>query len=141
MGSKLTAKQAMFCKEYLIDLNATQAAIRAGYSKKTAAEMGFENLRKPHLQKEIQRLMNKRSAKIEIEADDILESILRTRNLCEQYLLIETEYGMKLDNTALNGITKNNELLGKHKKLFTDKVEHSGKIDQTVVIEISEDDD
>jgi len=46
---KLTAKQKRFCDEYLIDLNATQAAIRAGYSKKTATEMGYENLTKPQI--------------------------------------------------------------------------------------------
>ena len=45
----LTAKQARFVEEYLIDLNATQAAIRAGYSEKTAAAVGHENLRKPKI--------------------------------------------------------------------------------------------
>jgi phage terminase small subunit len=48
---KLTAKEEKFCNEYLIDLNATQAAIRAGYSKKSACSIGAENLRKPHLKK------------------------------------------------------------------------------------------
>ena len=46
---KLTAKQMRFCEEYLIDFNATQAAIRAGYSKKTAKEIGCENLTKPNI--------------------------------------------------------------------------------------------
>jgi phage terminase small subunit len=124
----------MFCKEYLIDLNATQAAIRAGYSENTASETGYENLRKPQLASRIQELMNERSDRVEISGDDVLKSIKRTRDLCEQYLLIETEYGIKIDTTALNGITKNNELLGKHKKLFTDKVEHSGTIENKVVI-------
>ena len=52
--SKLTAKQEKFCEEYLIDLNATQAAIRAGYSKKTAYSIGFENLKKPEIQEYLQ---------------------------------------------------------------------------------------
>ena len=52
----LTAKQEMFCKEYLVDLNATQACIRAGYSKKTARSLGCENLTKPYIQQEIQRV-------------------------------------------------------------------------------------
>jgi phage terminase small subunit len=54
--SKLTDKQEMFCKEYLIDLNATQAAIRAGYSKKTANEQGSQNLVKLSIQKRIAEL-------------------------------------------------------------------------------------
>ena len=65
--SKLTAKQAMFCKEYLIDLNATQAAIRAGYSEKTAAVTGCENLIKPNVASEIQALMAKREKKVTAE--------------------------------------------------------------------------
>ena len=48
--SRLTDKQQRFVEEYLIDLNATQAAVRAGYSEKTAAEIGSENLRKPQIQ-------------------------------------------------------------------------------------------
>lgn len=46
---KLTAKQEKFCNEYLVDLNATQAAIRAGYSEKTATAIGAENLTKPYI--------------------------------------------------------------------------------------------
>ena len=51
---KLTAKQEKFCIEYLVDLNATQAAIRAGYSEKTAAVIGAENLIKPNIKEFIQ---------------------------------------------------------------------------------------
>lgn len=50
----LTAKQQRFCDEYLIDLNATQAAIRAGYKQKTATAIGCENLTKPYIQEYIQ---------------------------------------------------------------------------------------
>lgn len=134
MGSKkLTAKQKMFCKEYLIDLNATQAAIRAGYSEKTAGVIGDENLKKPYISAEIQRLMNKRSDRLEISADSILKDIEETRDLCAEYMLIKNENGdvIGIDNTALQGRIKSNDQLGKHKKLFTDKVEHSGSIDLT----------
>ncbi len=131
---KLTNKQKQFCKEYLIDLNITQAAIRAGYSKKTADVIGCENLGKPNIQAEVQRLMDERTKRVEIEADDVLRSILRTRNICEEYLLSEGEYGTKIDGVALSGINKNNEMLAKHKKLLTDKVEHSGTVEQKVTI-------
>ena len=53
----MTEKQKRFCDEYLTDLNATQAAIRAGYSKKTAYSIGEENLRKPELKEYIEKRM------------------------------------------------------------------------------------
>ena len=58
---ELTAKQRMFVKEYLIDLNATQAAIRAGYSENAAKEIGYENLTKPHITEAIQQEFAARS--------------------------------------------------------------------------------
>ena len=58
MSKKLSTKQELFCLEYMKDMNATQAAIRSGYSEKTASEIGYENLRKPHLAEKIQRLKN-----------------------------------------------------------------------------------
>ena len=75
--SKLTNKQARFVEEYQIDLNATQAAIRAGYSKKTAQIIGFENLSKPIIQECIQKRMDERSKRTEITADRILEEIAK----------------------------------------------------------------
>ena len=54
--SQLTAKQERFVQEYLVDLNATQAAIRAGYSRKTAYSIGEENLKKPDIQDFWQKL-------------------------------------------------------------------------------------
>ncbi len=59
MSKKLTDKQKKFCEEYIVDLNATQAAIRAKYSPKTAQRIGSENLSKPLIDKEIQRLQAK----------------------------------------------------------------------------------
>lgn len=56
----MTEKQRLFCKEYMIDLNATQAAIRAGYSVDTAYAIGWENLRKPEIKEEISKLLAER---------------------------------------------------------------------------------
>lgn len=69
---KLTAKQEKFCNEYLIDLNATQAAIRAGYSEKTAAIIGFENLRKLNIQKFISLEREKTAKQAEITREKIV---------------------------------------------------------------------
>ena len=126
--AKLTNKQALFCKEYLVDLNATQAAIRSGYSEKTADRIGPENLCKLVVKEEIQRLQQIRAEKVNITAEDVLKDILDTRRACEENMILKTEFGDKLDSTAINGRNKANELLGKHLKLFTDKVEHSGEI-------------
>ncbi len=69
----LTPKQKIFCKEYVIDLNGTQAAIRAGYSKKTANRIAAENLTKPVIKEYIQQQQQKRSEKLEITADRVLQ--------------------------------------------------------------------
>lgn len=68
----LTAKQRQFVAEYLIDLNATKAAIRAGYSVNRADAMGHENLRKPEIAQAVQEAMQARSARTEVTADRVL---------------------------------------------------------------------
>ncbi|WGL99153.1 terminase small subunit [Arsenophonus sp. aPb] len=72
----LTDKQEAFCREYLIDLNATQAAIRAGYSEKTAKDIACQNLAKLNIQKRIQELLNARNDRLEINADYVLERLV-----------------------------------------------------------------
>lgn len=73
--SDLTAKQQRFVEEYLVDLNATQAAIRAGYSQDTASEIGYENLRKPQIAEAIQLAQKERSERTKIDADWILQRL------------------------------------------------------------------
>lgn len=68
----MTPKQQRFCDEYLIDLNATQAAIRAGYSKKTAQQMGFENLLKPEIKRCIADRMAEKEDKLIATQDEVL---------------------------------------------------------------------
>lgn len=71
--SGLTDKQELFCQEYLIDLNATQAAIRAGYSTKTAQQTGSENLSKPVIQERISELKSDRCERIAVDAAYVLQ--------------------------------------------------------------------
>lgn len=126
--SKLTAKQEMFCKEYLVDLNATQAAIRAGYSVKTAAVTGCENLIKPNIAERIQILFDTRSAKVELNSEWVLRNLEKVANRCmtAEPVMVKGEEGMeesgeyKFDSSGAN---KSLELIGKHLKLFTDKIE------------------
>lgn len=75
--NELTAKQRAFVREYLIDLNATQAAIRAGYSEKTAAQVGAENLRKPDVASAIEAAMKIRADRTDITADRVLKELAK----------------------------------------------------------------
>ncbi len=131
---KLTAKQEMFCKEYLVDLNATQAAIRAGYSEKTSYSIGQENLNKPELAEVIQKLFDKRSAKTEVTAEYVITSIKSVAERCMQaeQVLVQGEPTGEYKFDA-SGANKSLELLGRHLKLFTDKVELGGEVQITQI--------
>lgn len=107
---KLSAKQEQFCREYLVDLNATQAAIRAGYSAKTAAVIGNENLIKPYIAERIAALKQERADKVSVTAADVLKGVI------EVTLLAREEGDLK---TALKGY----ELQGKHIGMWTEKVQ------------------
>lgn len=73
----LTAKQENFCQEYLLDLNATQASIRAGYSADSAGTIGWENLKKPEIQARILELRTESAAKLNITKERILQEYAR----------------------------------------------------------------
>lgn len=113
----LTAKQQAFCEEYLIDLNATQAAIRAGYSEKTASEMGYENLSKPQISECISKLKLERSDNTKIDAAWVL---LKAKE-CFEACVDTDDYG-----TAKGYL----DIAGKHVsvKAFDTSVKHEGTI-------------
>src|SRR5271166_2896559 len=73
--TKLTPKQARFVQEYLIDLNAAQAAIRAGYSAKTARVIGHENLTKPEIAAAIEKAKAKRAERTELTSDMVVDEL------------------------------------------------------------------
>ena len=115
---KLNPKQSRFVEEYLVDLNATQAAIRAGYSEKTANRTGPENLSKPVIADAIQIAQAERSARTQITVDKVLTDI----ELIKQDAM-QSEAGRMINHAAA---LKACELQGKNLKMFVDKVEHSG---------------
>ena len=106
----LTPKQERFVAEYLIDLNATQAAIRAGYSEKTAQMIGSENLSKPLIADAVQKALAERSERTEITQDYVLTSIMET---------MEQRKGTG-EHGNPNAVLKGAELLGRHLAMFTD---------------------
>jgi len=157
--SDLTDKQRLFIAEYLIDLNATQAAIRAGYSEDSARQIGTENLSKPSIAEEIDRRLKRRADKLEITAEKVLQELAKMAFVDPRkfYNLdgslkhpteLDDETAMSLAGMDIEeayehfgkgqakatGVIKkikladkgqNLERLGRHLKLFTDKVEHS----------------
>ena len=145
--SKLTAKQQRFCDEYLIDLNATQAAIRAGYSEKTARQIGTENLSKPYIREYIDKRMAEKEAELIADQDEVLKyltSVMR-REYVENIVVtvseettrfVPDEHGTMRKQTVkkevpqvveipaqLKDSNKAAELLGRRYKLFTDKIQ------------------
>ena len=80
----LTEKQKRFCNEYLIDLNATQAAIRAGYSEKTANEQAGRLLVNVSIQAYINQLKEERTTRLNMSADEVVRDIIEVKNRCMQ---------------------------------------------------------
>jgi phage terminase small subunit len=141
--AKLTAKQQRFCDEYLIDLNATQAAIRAGYSKKTAYSIGVENLKKPELKKYIDKRMAEKESKLIADQDEVLKyltSVLRGQSKSTEIVVEGIGDGCSSARTIKKEPSEKDklkaaELLGKRYGLYTDKVETEVDLDLNIVIE------
>ena len=88
---KLTPKQIRFVDEYMVDFNATQAAIRAGYKAKTAHVIGAENLRKPKIAEEIARRQKDLQKRTEISQDRVVKELARIAFAdASDYACIET---------------------------------------------------
>lgn len=156
--AKLTAKQKRFCDEYLIDLNATQAAIRAGYSPKTACEQASRLLANVKVQDEIAIEMAERSKRTGINQDRVLMEIAKMAFVniddvidfdtakvkrtatkedlaCIQSVKIKpTEFGTERE-IKLCDKKSNLELLGKHLGMFKDKVELEADMDLNINID------
>ena len=146
--AKLTAKQQRFCDEYLIDLNATQAAIRAGYSEKTAAVIATENLRKPNIKEYIEKRMEEKEKSLIADQDEVmkyLSAVMRrqlkdsvvvtlqsktekwvvdedTGKLKKQTITEETPAVVEIP-AQLRDANKAAELLGKAYGIYTDRIE------------------
>lgn len=137
---KLTAKQKRFVQEYLIDLNATQAAIRAGYSKKSAHSIGPENLEKPEIKQAIEEKLKQIDEEKTADAKEVMEyltSVMRGESQSEVLSLCGSGRQEIIEKRPEEkDRLKAAELIGKRYGLFTDRFqiesekEELSKLDQ-----------
>mgnify|MGYP005759730791 CR=1 FL=1 len=149
----MTKKQKRFIEEYLIDLNATQAAIRAGYSPDTAKSIGSENLTKPDITAQIARAMAERSRRTGVNADRVIMELAKiafvnANDVIDPKTATIKEGALPEDTAAIQSVKvktfgedglereikmadklKALELLGKHLGMFRDKLEVSGTLE------------
>ena len=153
--AKLTDKQKKFIDEYLVDLNATQAAMRAGYKEKAAYRTGAENLRKPQIQEEIQKRMQERQQRTEVTQDMVVKELaaiafaratdyveIRSNGVCSTVVIKPTtnlsdqqiraiagiKEGANGIEIKLNDKEKALELLGRHLGMWNDKIKVDGEV-------------
>ena len=135
---KLTAKQQRFCDEYLIDLNATQAAIRAGYSVKTAKQIGQENLTKPDLKEYIEKRMAEKEAELIADSTEVMKyltSVLRGKSMSSVLARDDVGADRVLEKPPdEKERLKAAELLGKAHMIFTEKVQQDIDMDFNITV-------
>lgn len=117
----LTPKQAAFVQQYLVDLNATAAARRAGYSEKTAGKIGFQLLEKTRIQEAIQTAISKAEKRTEITVDYVLSGFKEVVERCLQHEPVLDQNGNETGIWKFNALGANKalEMLGKHLNMFT----------------------
>lgn len=140
----LTPKQERFVCEYLKDLNATQAAIRAGYSEKSAAQIGAENLRKPAIKEVIDAKLEEMNNSAIVDVAETLEyltSVMRGEQEDEVLRLSGDGTQSKTDlKVAARDRMRAAELLGKYYGLFVDRTAVTGDMDLSVSIDYGDGD-
>ena len=160
----MTAKQMRFCDEYLIDLNATQAAIRAGYSKKTAYSIGQENLNKPEISAYIEKRMAEKESALIADQNEVMKYLtaVMRREMAENVVVTVSKErsfyapddgGTMRKNTVkeeipqvveiparLSDANKAAELLGKAYGIYTDRIEQEVDMELNITVDYGDGD-
>lgn len=121
--AELNPKRAEFVRQYLVDLNGTQAAIRAGYSPKTARQQADQLLSKLDVREAVAKAQAEKASEVGRTAQDVLKDIMECTTQARE------DGDLK---TALKGL----ELQGKHLGMFTDKLNLSGAVDFHGIVEV-----
>jgi phage terminase small subunit len=147
----LSPQQELFVRQYVLDLNATKSALRAGYNKKNARQQGSYLLSKPDIQAAIKARIERRFEKVDVQADEVLRKIRNwaftdlsgvievrggrtfisdTTVLTEDQMACISEIKQTAEGIQVKLISREKmiELLGRHMGMFTDKLEHSGEV-------------
>ena len=162
--AKLTKKQQCFVEEYLIDLNATQAAIRAGYSTKSAKDIGAQNLAKLNIRARVDEMLAERSRRTGVNADRVVRELARlafinASDVIDMQSATVRDDAEEDDTAAIQSVkvktitgdvesvereikladkVKALELLGKHLGMYTDKLQVGGGLGVTIHDDIPE---
>jgi phage terminase small subunit len=137
----LTPKQQRFVDEYLIDLNATQAAIRCGYSERSAGQNAGRLMKNDEISHAIEQAVSERAIRTKVTQDWVIENLVNIAERCQQKQPVmefdraERQMVQATDAEGRGvwqfdsaGANRAVELVGKHLRMFTDKVEHSGEV-------------
>lgn len=162
---KMTDKQKRFCDEYLIDMNGAQAAIRAGYSKKTAKQIATENLSKPYLREYIDKRMAEKEAALIADQDEVMKYLTAVmRRVKAEHVVVtcteetssyvpDAEGKMRKQTVKketpkiveiparLQDSNKAAELLGKAYGIYTDKVDADVDMNLNIKVDYGEEND
>ena len=165
MAAKMTAKQMRFCDEYLIDLNATQAAIRAGYSEKTATVIGSENLTKPYIREYIDKRLAEKEESLVAKQDEVMKYLTAVMRREEKENVVVTlskevtkyvpdDNGTMRKQTIkeeipqiieipsrLSDSNKAAELLGKAYGIYSDRVEQEVDMNLNITVDYGDKDE
>jgi len=131
--NSLTPRQSMFCKEYLKDMNATQACIRAGYSRKSASRLSERLMSNEKVLCELEKQFQRRADRVHVDADYVLFNLKNIVERCK-------EGG---DSRAYMSAVKALELLGKHLGLYEERIRiiHDDKSNNELVQELLQTED
>jgi phage terminase small subunit len=131
--AELSPRQQQFVVEYCVDRNATQAAIRAGYKSTTAAEQASRLLTNVKIKEAVEAKLKRLEAKTELSAEWVLTSFKNIAERCMQATPVVDKDGNETGEYKFdaNGANKALEMIGKHLKLFTDKQEITGSMNNT----------
>lgn len=145
MSRKFNARQQLFIDEYLVDLNATQAAIRAGYSSRTAYSQGSRLMKDVEIHARIEELKKTRADRLNLDAYWVLKRLM---DISDRSMQAEPVMEFDYDAQELvptgeyefdsSGANRSTELIGKHLGMFKETIKHEGSMNVTFVDDIGD---